>query len=251
MPDGTRWFWNYSPVTKTLLVHIAGSDQHYQITKDKMLSIDRTGEEMATYYRPFFKAQAYGMATHAEGGAPIVEWLPTRYVEIVKKHHSDRIPVMRNHALKNLRALLSHAPLANFPSIEFATLLPPVNNRMHGEMSHEQVLAYNAVVQQVKTTRGVTHPHEEHHFESYRYLLEKIFELDKVFRVIGHNEDELRKALEEQLNALIRRGEPEAAALLKQLLNPSVTWDQALRLTTTAVERLARARAERATRKDD
>lgn len=237
MPDGARWIWNYAPATRRLLVVIPGTKKSYEIDVEKIIEIKDGNREMATYYRPFFEARAYGMNTHSLFGVPIVTWLVTRRVEIVKEHHPNRTPLYLDDALAALYVRLEDKPCLEFPHVRFGDLLVGNFGYERQPLNNAQVKAHSALIQHLSMLATANRPFEEHHMYSYRALVTLI-------RLVNHAiepglypympsddkiDDTTKEWLNGEMNRLVKLGLTRDAALVDAIAFDrlfDVSWEK-------------------------
>jgi hypothetical protein len=142
--DGTRWFWNYSPTNGTILVHRNGSKEWFQVDREKVIHVKNGIEEMADYYRPYFRKDDPSQ----------IEWLKTREVAVIKNHHRGRIPLYVKSAISELHDLLSGSSLTQFPTVKLHFLLHGVLKKEGAQrLSAHQKMAYFNLMANLNTLK--------------------------------------------------------------------------------------------------
>lgn len=235
MSDGTRWFWNYSPSTDLLLVHIAGTHKNYEIDREKMVVVGVEGRAMGQIYRPFFSARAYGMPTY-EHGLPVVEWLLTREVKIVKNHHPDRFPLYLGGATKTLYKLLLDSPLAQFPQVRLHNLLVGTTAAEHKTlMSHECVVAYSNLLNQMRTVKRTTVLFQDFHVHSYWELLNALRAFNRIVDPVQDTDAYYAAEQETEIQRLLDEGHETSAAIVLAMKD-KIQYGKALELIERRVK---------------
>lgn len=248
MPDGTMWFWNYSPINEMLLVHIAGSSTQYQITRSSMYVIENGSLDTATIYRPFVRPSTPVEHLPPEGES-MVEWLKTREFVVKKDNHFDRVPLITREARSSLGRQLNHRPFKQFPNVSLTGLLSipgGIRGSKESIINDEQIAAYRNVSDEIAMIHMHEEPFTHFHLRSYRTLVASIAEFKhKCFEPSREKvEEHLKRALENELTNRLFEGHVQDAALVYSLIH-DVEYAVALEKVQSRVDRLAAARAAR------
>lgn len=210
LEDGSRWLWNYSPITDHLLVHTWGGTDHksYHVTGSKMVMANDIEDANAAIYRPFPVTED---GTWNKDGDLKVVWLNTRRIEVIKSHHFERCPITIGQANSNMHMVFQRSKLGQFPHIELSTLLTEIPRQSGRDImvSNAIIKNYNALYSHFKLLTETRKSFEDFHMHSYEALVSLIIEFNQ--SLWGNNHDKsftehVKQKLFDMTQALVRKG---------------------------------------------
>ncbi len=243
--DGTRWVWNYSHFTDSMIFHEVkpdGKSRHLHVSSTKVVEGYNIDDKNATIYRPFTKTD--GPFSISKSGIPNVEWRITREVKIIESHHMEQPPLYVFDAIRRVQRMLKTTEFAQFPNLDLSSLICPINYNRKTMVWDAVVNIYDRIYKQVMMLRSCDREFKEFHIFSYSALVELIADFNYVLVSKGHeggsavpeyHRDHIKLWLHNSMNRAVKKGHTREAALL-HLLYHGGTFENSLAIATDLVK---------------